>query len=218
MAEKILVIDNDAELRENIAEILSESGFETDEASSAEAALELLKISQPDIILTDYIMPEMLGTDLISYVKKNYPGISVIMITAFATVDNAVEAMKRGADDYIAKPFRKDELLISIRKNIEESKFSKCIINAGMDETLSCISNTIRRRIILLLFEEKRMRFMDITRSLGIDDHTKVNFHLKILRQSDIISQDNEKNYILTKAGEKIVHCLKTISQNITPL
>jgi DNA-binding response OmpR family regulator len=212
MNEKILVIDDDAELRENICEILSANGFEVTLASSAEEASGLLKNDVPEIVITDFMMPGMLGTDFISHIKKQHPGVRVIMITAFATVDNAVEAMKRGADDYIAKPFKKDELLISIRKNIEENKFFKCMINIGMDEALSCISNVMRRKIIFMLFEEGKIRFMDITRKLHLDDHTKVNFHLKILRQANLITQDEDRMYLLTENGKKIIGCLKTIA------
>jgi FixJ family two-component response regulator len=138
------------------------------------------------------------------------------MITAFSTVDNAVAAMKSGADDYIAKPFKRDELLVAVRRSLEELKFEQQMICPGMDEALSCLSNQIRRDILIALSQKGDMRFMDITRHLEISDHTKVNFHLKNLKTNNLVSQKRDKFYRLTPQGEKIVDGLALLSKKIS--
>jgi len=152
----------------------------------------------------------------IQLIKKEHPSIKIIMITAFSTVDNAVAAMKSGADDYLAKPFRRDDLLVAVRRNLEELKFEKEMISPGMDEAFACLSNETRRKILLVLSEKVKMRFMDITRYLEVSDHTKVNFHLKNLKANSLVSQNREKLYSLTPLGRKMVDGLALLSKKIS--
>lgn len=211
-AKTIMVIDDDQDLRESIIEILEDNDFTVIGCESAEEALQKIKIEKPHLIIVDNMMPGMGGMALIPLVKNQYPSILIIMITAFSTVDNAVAVMKSGADDYLAKPFRRDELLVAVRRHLEELKFEQLLPETVMDDALACLSNPIRRNILAALSEKKAMRFMDITRHLEISDHTKVNFHLKNLKSNNLISQDREKNYQLTPQGEKMVDCLHLLS------
>lgn len=213
--EKILIIDDDEELRENLEEILLDNHFTPTACGSAREALELIGENTPDLIIMDNMMPGMTGMSLLPLVKRNYPAIKIIMITAFSTVDNAVEAMKVGADDYIAKPFKRDELIMAVKRNIEAANFTQCVLKNGMDDALFCLSNPIRRQLLLLLSEKQTMRFMDIIRALGIEDHTKVNFHLKSLKTNDLVTQNKNKAYTLTPHGEKIIDCLMLLSHRI---
>ncbi len=215
-AETILVIDDDQDLRESIVEILENNDFAVSGCDSAETALEVIKISPPRLVIVDNMMPGMGGMAFMPLLKNEYPNIKIIMITAFSTVENAVAAMKSGADDYLTKPFRRDELLVAVRRNLEELKFAQQLSEPGMDEALACLANQIRRQILAALAEEKRMRFMNLTRHLGISDHTKVNFHLKNLKMNNLIVQDREKSYRLTPEGEKMVDCLQLLSKRIS--
>jgi DNA-binding NtrC family response regulator len=156
------------------------------------------------------------GMAFIPLVKNNYPSTMIIMITAFSTVDNAVAAMKSGADDYLAKPFRRNELLVTVKCNLEKLKFEQLLPETVMDDALACLANPIRRNILAALSEKKAMRFMDITRHLEISDHTKVNFHLKNLKSNNLVSQDREKAYRLTPQGEKMIDCLHLLSTRFT--
>jgi len=214
--ETIMVIDDDLDLRESIIEILEDNDFSVVGCESAEDALEKLKLEVPGLVIVDNMMPGMGGMALLPLLKNNYPTLKIIMITAFSTVDNAVAAMKSGADDYLAKPFRKDELLVAVQSNFEELKFEQQLSGADMDMALSCLSNQIRRQILAVLSEKREMRFMDITRHLGINDHTKVNFHLKNLKTNDFVSQDGEKKYKLTIPGKKIIDRLRLLTKNIS--
>ena len=212
----ILVIDDDQDLREGIVEILTENGFEALGCENAEAALQKMKIRRPSIVIADNIMPGMGGMALIPIIKRDHPDIKIIMITAFSTVDNAVAAMKSGADDYLAKPFKRDDLLVAVRRNLEVSKIERRHDCPNMDEALACLANPIRRQILDLLAKNKVMRFMDLSRRLGIKDHTKVNFHLKNLKSHHLLSQDRDKCYHLTPQGEKMVECLDLMSKRIS--
>lgn len=214
--KNILIVDDDAELRANLSKILRNKGYKIDEASSGKEAIEKAMSKEFDISLLDLMMPKMSGMDVLTELRKLSPRTKVIMITAFATVDNAVEALKRGASDYISKPFKTEELLAKIRRALEESRFEEGIKKLDMDYTLNSLSNSIRRNIIKLLYINDGMHLMKVTRELGIEDHTKVVFHLKILMESGIIEQDKEKSYFLTREGEKTLSCLKILENYLS--
>ena len=94
-----MVIDDDQDLRESIIEILEDNDFSVIGCESAEVALQKIKLEIPRLVIVDNMMPGMGGMAFIPRVKSSYPNTMVIMITAFSTVDNAVAAMKSGADD-----------------------------------------------------------------------------------------------------------------------
>jgi len=206
--KKSLIVDDDAELRANLSEILRGADYYTDEAASGKEAIEKITSKDFDIVLLDIMMPKMSGIDVLKEIKKIKPKIRVIMITAFATVENAVDAIKKGASDYISKPFRIEELLTTIRRVLEEVRFEEGITKLDLDHTLSSLTNPIRRNIIKLLHSRKSMRLMEIVRELDIEDHTKVVFHLKMLKESGMIAHDKGKVYSLTGEGERILSCL----------
>ena len=211
---RILVVDDDLELRENISELLTQAGFETICAESAEKALQLVDPSI-DLVLLDMIMPGLGGTAALALLKQRLPSLRIVMVTAFATVENAVEAMRRGADDYVTKPFKAAELLMTIRKNLEEAKFLACRASLDMDQTFNTLSNSMRRDLLHIIGREGRIRFMDLARSAGIDDHTKMNFHLKVLKEAGLVRQDAHKLYILTAEGKRVSDCLRVVSHHL---
>jgi len=213
---KILVVDDDQELRENIVEILKAEDFDVRTAANGEEALDLLSETGFDLVLLDLIMPKMGGMEVLSLIKRLHPGVKVIMITAYSTVDNAVEAMKKGADDYITKPFKINDLSMAVKKNLAEAEFLACKTFLSMDNTFSCLANSMRRQILLLVNQEGKIRFMDITRKLGIADHTKVNFHLKVLKEANLIEQDSKKLYLIAEEGKKVLDCLNVVMKNLT--
>lgn len=219
MAEvpRILVVDDDLELRENLAEVLANNGFEVAVAASGEEALTRLAGAEFRVVLLDLVMPGMGGMAALAAIRQDFPKTKVVMLTAFATVDNAVAAIRKGAEDYLAKPFRVDELLVTVRRILEEAKFIEARTCLNIDETFSCLSNTLRRDIIRLIHRETRIRFMDIVRMLQVGDHTKVNFHLRILKDAGLICQDGKKLYQLTDEGARLVACLNVLVQNLAP-
>jgi two-component system response regulator FlrC len=108
---QILVVEDDSGLREALVDTLTIAGYSVIEADSAESALVLLKQKVIDLIVSDVQMGGLSGLDLLKSVKKLYPNVPFLLMTAYATIDHAVEAMKYGAIDYMAKPFAPEVLL-----------------------------------------------------------------------------------------------------------
>ncbi len=117
---KILVVDDERPLTILMSRILGDAGYEVETALSSEEALEKLKHYNPNLIISDLKMPGMSGIDLLKKVKNQYPDIDFILLTAYATVENAVETMKIGALDYIVKPFKNpEELRLAVSRAVE---------------------------------------------------------------------------------------------------
>src|SRR4026209_90105 len=123
-APQLLFIDDEATLRRLMAERLTERGFEVVEADSGERALELLDQFAFDIVITDLRLPGIDGSRVIEAARERYPGIVAIVITGFGTVKDAVDAIKRGASDFIAKPFQFDELMHVLQKAMEQRRLT----------------------------------------------------------------------------------------------
>ncbi len=118
----LLFVDDEADLRGPTAERLSDRGYEVVQAASGEQALELLDQFAFDLIVTDFRLPGMDGTQLIDAARQRYPSIVAIVITGYGTVRDAVDAIKRGASDFITKPFHFDELMHVIQKSMEQGR------------------------------------------------------------------------------------------------
>ena len=120
MEEKILIVEDDVDMAEACRRIFRKAGLEADAVYGAQEGLDLLaKDPSYSIVLTDLRMPRMDGTELLQRIKKDYPQIDVIMMTAYGTIQNAIQAMKIGATDYITKPFDKQELLKAVDQILE---------------------------------------------------------------------------------------------------
>lgn len=113
---KILVVDDERIKRTALHDDLVEAGYETEVASCAEEGLVQLQAERFDVVVTDLRMKMMDGMSFMSEIKRRWPDTEVIMVTAYATVDNAVQAMKLGAFDYITKPFESARLLLILEK------------------------------------------------------------------------------------------------------
>jgi DNA-binding NtrC family response regulator len=118
----LLFVDDEPALRRVTAERLAERGFEVVEADTGEQALELLDQFAFDIVVTDLRLPGMDGTQVIEAARGRYPSIVAIVITGYGTVKDAVDAIKRGASDFIAKPFHFDELMHVLQKALEQGR------------------------------------------------------------------------------------------------
>lgn len=213
---KILVVDDDEQMREDISEMLSREGYTVTHVGSGEEALEKIKEEHFDVILTDLIMPGIDGMEVLRQSKRIKPAVRVIMITGFGTIENAVEAMKEGASDYVSKPFKINEVQATVKRALEEAKFSKSLSTSGakndrVQEMLSSLSNPIRRATIEYLFLQGSSSFMGILEELGVGDHTKLSFHLRKLKSFGMLDQDEKKRYALSTEGKKIAEALKNL-------
>lgn len=115
-AHSVLVVDDEPDMRAALSHALSRSGYNVASAASGFEALEKFKQEEFGVVITDMKMPEMSGIEVLGEIKKMSPKIPVIMITAYGTIDNAVEAMKEGASDYIIKPFSTETLENTVKK------------------------------------------------------------------------------------------------------
>ena len=116
---RILIVDDEMVIRESLAGWLKRDGYEVGTVAGGEEALDLLKQKGFDILLLDIQLDGMSGMEVLSRVKEEYPDIDVVMITAFGSVQSAVQAMKSHAFDYLLKPFDPDELGLMIKKLVE---------------------------------------------------------------------------------------------------
>jgi len=117
--ESILVIDDEKLQREIIRDILKYEGYQVTIAGSSQEALEFLSRNLIDLVITDLRMPEVDGIELLGKVKEINPEIGVIVVTAYGSVESAVEAMKKGAFHYLTKPLGKEELLLIVQRALE---------------------------------------------------------------------------------------------------
>jgi DNA-binding NtrC family response regulator len=116
MQEKILVVDDEDIIRQSLSFILSKEGYFVEEAANGKEACDKLKEDSFDLVITDLEMPVMKGTELLEEIKKLDIKTSVVVVTAFGSLDTAIKALRSGASDYILKPVEFDELLIKIRR------------------------------------------------------------------------------------------------------
>src|SRR5436309_14363224 len=122
MAETILLVEDDRNVLLSYQEILKPSGYEVVTADSGEAAERILRTTSIDVVITDRKMPKMGGLDVLRIAKQVDPETIVILITAYPTVDTAVEAMKSGACDYLIKPFSVEQLRAVVKDSLEKRK------------------------------------------------------------------------------------------------
>lgn len=122
---KILVVDDQFSDRELTKDILEDLGFTVETVSCGKDAIEKLKKEKYDIVLTDLMMPEIDGIQLVKLIKENNFDTQVIMMTAYATIDTAIEAIKLGAYDYLVKPLNKQKIAVVIKNCLEADKLSK---------------------------------------------------------------------------------------------
>ncbi len=120
MNEVILIIDDEMSQREILAGFLKKLDYKVEKAATGRAGLEIISNNVVDVVLTDYKMPDMNGMEVLDEIKKLNPEIAVIMFTAYGSIEKSVEAMKKGAEDYLIKPINLDELEIIIKKAIEK--------------------------------------------------------------------------------------------------
>ena len=124
MSQKILVVDDEQKICLILSQILTEEGYTVKTMNSGEAAIDLAAAFQPDLILMDQNMPGLNGIETMDKIKKSHPEITTVILTAYGSIPLAVEAIKKGAYDYISKPFDNDELLLLIGRALEHKRLA----------------------------------------------------------------------------------------------
>src|SRR5947208_11349425 len=119
---KILIVDDQDVMRDSLAATLARQGHEVVAATDGPGAISRLSGSRFELMISDLKMPKLTGTELLAEAKKIRPEMPVVLMTAFATVQTAVEAMKLGAYDYIQKPFDGEEIKLLVDRTLEHSR------------------------------------------------------------------------------------------------
>ena len=114
MSESILIVDDEDIIRESLSFVLAKEGYNVREAANGAIALEMMKTESFDLVLTDLEMPEMKGIELLEQVSRFSPETLVVIITAYGSIDTAIQALRKGAVDYILKPVEFDELIVKV--------------------------------------------------------------------------------------------------------
>ncbi|MBM4274110.1 MAG: response regulator [Deltaproteobacteria bacterium] len=181
---RILVVDDDPAVLEMVAEFLSSIGYSAETASNGKEACALLEAQTYDLVLTDLMMPEMGGMELVQHLRVNYPETLAIMFTGFASFQNAVTATKLGAFDYLAKPLQLDILQHSIERALEYQRLCRAqrdleVVFQGAEalgwQALDLITDSpqaaILRNLRLMVWEEQDLKaighcFLEAARDL----------------------------------------------------
>jgi DNA-binding NtrC family response regulator len=125
MSEHILVVDDEKLIRWSLRESLERAGYQTVEAADGEQAMQILDSEGADLVLLDVRLPGKDGLQVLKHIVTHHPETPAILMTAFSSVGEAVEAMKRGAFDYLVKPFNQDEALLVVRKALDTTRLQR---------------------------------------------------------------------------------------------
>ncbi len=122
---KILVVDDETGMREFLSILLDKEGYEVSLAKNGEEALRQIETTEFDVVITDLKMPRVSGIDVLDKTRATWPETMVIVMTAYSTAETAIAAMKKGAYDYLPKPFKVDEIKVVVEKSLEKRKLLK---------------------------------------------------------------------------------------------
>ena len=123
--KRVLIVDDEENFRHMLSVILKKEGYDVEAASNGEEALQKVTLSPYDQVLCDIRMPKMDGLDFLNEAKKAGVNSTIIMMSAYGTVDIAIEAIKLGAYDYISKPFKPDEVILTLKKAEERERLRR---------------------------------------------------------------------------------------------
>jgi DNA-binding NtrC family response regulator len=125
MSDKILIVDDEPSNRKILGQELTHRGYAVETANDGAGALKKVESSRPDLIILDYMMPDLTGLDVLTELRKREDDTPVVMITAYGTVDRAVEAMRAGAYDFITRPFEPDHIALVVAKALERQRLKR---------------------------------------------------------------------------------------------
>jgi DNA-binding NtrC family response regulator len=149
MSDRILVVDDEPSNRKILEQMLARTGYTVEMANDGSEALKRLESCQPDLILLDYMMPDVSGMDVLKELRKRQDDTPVIMITAYGTVERAVEAMQEGAYDFITRPFKPEHIALVVHKALERQRLKRGI---------EVLSEEAGERYHLIVGESVRMK------------------------------------------------------------
>src|SRR3954470_21296917 len=117
---RLLIVDDEPKLGKMLAQMLERDGCEVERVQSGQAALDRLRAERFDVVVTDLKMPDVDGLQVLQEAKRGAPSTEVMLMTAYASTETAVEALREGAADYLTKPFSMDEFRIRVRRLLDK--------------------------------------------------------------------------------------------------
>ena len=153
--QKVAVVDDDLEMGRMVCDLLTEEGFQATQFSSAADALVKFKKERPHVLITDHKMKDIDGLMFLKKVQSDYPEIVTIMMTAFGSIETAIEAMKSGAYHYIVKPFKNDEMTLVTKRAVERAKLKQenAILKKELNKSFSLESIVGKSPAITAVFD-----------------------------------------------------------------
>jgi len=201
---KILVIDDNELIKDTLRHLLINSGYHVDTAENAIEGLKKVKSTHYDIVLTDIKMPEIDGLELLKQIKKYDPTIPVVMITGFPTVDNAIQAMRQGASDFITKPFRYEQIHMALDKLVREKevKGKGLQVNKSIhqNKTIESLNWRLNKKVkeVSLLYS--------ISESMNISQMSSDSLFNRIVGvATELVEADSASLLVLDNASNKLV-------------
>ena len=147
--EKILIIDDDPQIRMLLNDRLEMNKYIVTQAENGIQGLDLIQRENPDLVLLDLMMPEMDGMEVLNRINCEHPDLTVIILTAFGTIEKAIEAMKLGAYDFLPKPCKPDHILLVVKKALERK---------GFKEEIQFLKDEIESQYDMFIGESKEMK------------------------------------------------------------
>ena len=149
MSDKILIADDESSNRKILRQELTHRGYLVETANDGSEALRKVETSLPDLIILDYMMPDLSGLDVLKELRKREDDTPVVMITAYGTVERAVEAMKEGAYDFITRPFEPDHIALVVHKALERGR---------LKQEVQILAEEVGQRYHLIVGESPKMK------------------------------------------------------------
>src|SRR5215468_888566 len=148
MSDKILIADDEPSNRNILSQELTHKGYTIETANDGAEALRKIESSRPDLIILDYMMPTLSGLEVLKELRKRENDTPVVMITAYGTMERAVEAMKEGAYDFITRPYEPDHIALVVRKALERQRLKRGV---------EILSEEVAERYRLVVGESAKM-------------------------------------------------------------
>ena len=158
MAASVLVIDDEQLMRDFVKETLTRAGCKVALAPDGKTGIDVLEKEPIDLVVTDLKMPQMDGLEVLRQVKTGFPGVNVVIMTAYATVETAVSALKAGAIDYIMKPFTPDEIEVVVEKALEHRRLQEenLYLRSELNEIYNFEQMVGKSKAMLAVYEQIR--------------------------------------------------------------
>ncbi len=192
---KILIIDDEASIRDSCSQVLSKEGYVTDTAEDGSIGLKKVKETKPDLVMVDLKMPGISGMEVLESLREIDPDIVSIVITGYATIESAVEAMKLGAYDYVPKPFTPDELRLITRRGLEKRRL---LLETA---TLRLEKKQMEENFISLVTHELRSPLIAVKQYFDVILDQEISGKLK-----------NKQKEMLGRASERIDGLMKLVN------